>query len=114
MYLNLSIGSGPFESAPYYIRPVLVLRPDCLIRTITPRDEKPLNVRLCYEVTNNLRQILKQELNFNGKISDSFNMTFVPNQLCENTTLDTVAEDWIKFKSIELLSIKISELLSRP
>jgi tyrosinase len=101
MYLNLPISSGPFESAPYYIRPVLVLRPDCLIRTITPRDEKPLNVRLCYDVTNNLRQIVKQELNFNGKISDSLNITFVPNELCGSTTLDTAAEDWIRFKSIE-------------
>ncbi len=101
MYLNLPINSGPFESAPYYIRPVLVLRPDCLMRTIIPRDEKPLNVRLCYDVTNNLRQIVKQELNFNGKISDSLNITFVHNELCGNTALDTAAEDWIRFKSIE-------------
>jgi hypothetical protein len=101
MYLNLPNSSYPYESTPHYIRPILVLPTGCRKRQISTRESNPLNVKLCFDVTTNLKQICKQEANSRGRISDFLNLTFVPNQLCGTHAFDRRADDWINFKSVQ-------------
>jgi len=97
MYLDLPGESQPHGIPPYFIRPIIVLHPDC--NRVSHKEEN-LHITNCFDVTSNLKNILKLQANYHGAISDFVNLTFVP-KTCGNIIKST--EDWIKFNRIQLV-----------
>lgn len=100
IYMNLPKETRPYAEGPYYVRPLVVLQPGC------NEELKNLSIHNCYDVSSNLQLILKHEINYNGHISNSMNITFVPRSCVGNIQING-PEEWIRFNRIQLVEIVV-------
>jgi tyrosinase len=107
MYINLPNETKTNEWAPYFVRPIVVLNPDCNKPVSEPRD---LKFNICYDVTKNLKRILKNQMNHNNFIHYNLNITFVPKG-CGAHNINLKTQNWIVFNRIHVMHYNIIQTM---
>ena len=112
MHMNLPENSYPFDNKPYFIGSLVYFRAKC----VPPIRREVLNVRKCYDVTENVKSIVRRNYIYSGEYTKSINITFVPKS-CDDIILSKKelsdsyitleSKSFIRFNEIHLLHYSV-------
>lgn len=99
MYLNLPEHTYPYENKPYFFGSLVYFQAKCV--PLLRRDL--MNVKKCFDVTDNLKMIIKRNYVYYGMLTKSVNITFVPKS-CDNiVVMSDQNQTFIRFNEIHLI-----------
>ncbi|XP_054158307.1 uncharacterized protein LOC128956610 [Oppia nitens] len=82
MHMNLPNSTYPYENPPYFLGSLVYFQANCV-----PLIRRELRqIKKCFDITDNVKLILKQNYQFSGTVIQDINITFVP-KTCDDIVL---------------------------